>query len=158
MRRHSRPSAPAATRRPGLTCSSASTAVSRAFSACSALASPTASSLTTARHVSFLAPAAKASVEKVSAAESGAGVTVATMQVRELPPRLSCSKKVRRESRYGTCTAPPPRRCRSTSAPMTRPSTASERLMARASVSAPPVAPLRPTRSEPAKSMRLSLE
>lgn len=40
-----------------------------------------------------LAPAANKSVECVSWAQSSAGDTLAMMQLRELPPKLSCSEQ-----------------------------------------------------------------
>ena len=65
------------------------------------------------------------------------------MSVRELPPRLSMSSRVRMQSRAGTC----PPRFGLPSTLMHLPSTSRLRLMAMASEGSPPVSESAPARS-----------
>lgn len=68
--------------------------LSRAFSTCSCPISPTPSSFTTALFFTCLARRAKSSVLDVSATHDTAGLMLAIITVRALPPSESCSRRV----------------------------------------------------------------
>ena len=89
-------------------------------------------------------------MDNVSSRLSRSSLTVAMMQVLARPPNESCNRRVRRDSRYGTCVLP------STSALITRPNVSKLWLMAPASRARLFSAPLRPMLSLPAKSTRFS--
>mmetsp|Transcript_12635 Transcript_12635/g.40371 ORF Transcript_12635/g.40371 Transcript_12635/m.40371 type:complete len:297 (-) Transcript_12635:1105-1995(-) len=96
--------------------------------------------------------AANCSENRVSWAVLSDGGTVKIITVRELPPSTGCSMCVSLLLRYGTC------RLRSllSSASITSPSAASDRLMCLASSSRDPSTPDLFTRSDPARSTRYS--
>ena len=97
------------------------------------------------------ARAANLSVERVSVTSASAGETQTMRHVLQLPPRLCCSSRVSTESRNGTKRRVAPR-CfsfDSVSAAITLPSASRDVLIFCASASAAPLAPERPTSSEP---------
>mmetsp|Transcript_52670 Transcript_52670/g.146234 ORF Transcript_52670/g.146234 Transcript_52670/m.146234 type:complete len:205 (+) Transcript_52670:1499-2113(+) len=111
------------------------------------------SSLMRASFLIFLARLANLRVDSDSTIASNAGDIMAIMVVRQLPPRESSRMRVSFESRYGMWLRPRG----SVSAAMTLPRALSDWLIFFDSSSRWPVAPLRRTRSEPARSTRFSL-
>mmetsp|Transcript_62364 Transcript_62364/g.167307 ORF Transcript_62364/g.167307 Transcript_62364/m.167307 type:complete len:202 (+) Transcript_62364:376-981(+) len=111
------------------------------------------SSLTRAWFLMFLARLANLSVDSDSGKASSAGEIMAIIVVLQLPPRLSSSMRVSFESRYGMCILPRA----SVSAAITLPSADSDWLIFLLSSRRRPVAPVSRTRSDPARSTRLSL-
>mmetsp|Transcript_6228 Transcript_6228/g.16059 ORF Transcript_6228/g.16059 Transcript_6228/m.16059 type:complete len:224 (+) Transcript_6228:1672-2343(+) len=112
-----------------------------------------ASSLTTANVWIRLAVSAYRSVESDSSTESSEGEIVAIITVFELPPRFSFNSHVSTESRYGmneSFTFLPT--AMSARFEMTRPSVERDLLIDPPSRSRSPSAPVRHTRSDPARS------
>ena len=109
-------------------------------------------SFTVGRFVMRFARSPKRSVERVSVMLYAAGETVMIKDVFEFPPRESERRRVRTESRYGTC------RLRVVSAMMTLPSALSDLLIVCASFIVCPVAAVFFTISEPARSMSTSFD
>ena len=106
---------------------------------------------TTALFLMKRAREAYLSVLRVSSRSASLGETHASITVRELPPRLSCSNRVSFESRYGTC-------CWfSQSALITLPSARRPLLIWMPSFSRSPLAPVRFARSDPARSTKCIL-
>ena len=111
------------------------------------------SSLTRASFLMFLARFANLSVDVDSTNASSAGEIIAIIVVLQLPPNESSKMRVSFESRYGMCWRPRA----SVSAAMTLPSAERDWLIFFVSSRRCPVAPVRRTRSDPARSTRLSL-
>mmetsp|Transcript_44702 Transcript_44702/g.85462 ORF Transcript_44702/g.85462 Transcript_44702/m.85462 type:complete len:263 (-) Transcript_44702:187-975(-) len=104
----------------------------------------------------FLARLAYLRVLRDSSRQCLAGEMLAIMVVRQLPPKESLSRRVSLESRNGTY-APLPPTARSPRALMQFPSASKERLMLAPSIMRMPWFLVLAARSEPAKSIRLSL-
>mmetsp|Transcript_52413 Transcript_52413/g.119530 ORF Transcript_52413/g.119530 Transcript_52413/m.119530 type:complete len:235 (+) Transcript_52413:105-809(+) len=111
----------------------------------------------TARHL-----LAKLSVQMVSPTWAGVGATLQIMSTLDFPAKLSWSKKVSLELRYGTCTFGPAPPALELSAPAlwwpkaftTSPSAESDLLICWASLRRSPSAWVLATRSEPARSTK----
>eukprot|EP00162_Nutomonas_longa_P014087 comp21826_c0_seq1/m.49189 comp21826_c0_seq1/g.49189 ORF comp21826_c0_seq1/g.49189 comp21826_c0_seq1/m.49189 type:complete len:328 (-) comp21826_c0_seq1:586-1569(-) len=110
-------------------------------------------SLTTGLFLTFFARVAKRRVEMDSSPCWKCGVMLQITAVREFPPSEGCSSLVRLESLKGTWPPLPSERREMTCARVS-----SEVLMFAASLSPMPVTLDSPTRSEPARSTRLSTE
>mmetsp|Transcript_8589 Transcript_8589/g.38720 ORF Transcript_8589/g.38720 Transcript_8589/m.38720 type:complete len:254 (-) Transcript_8589:1049-1810(-) len=112
-------------------------------------------SLTVALLHTRLALTANRRVLWVSSACAAAGVTLHTMAVLELPPSAGCRIRVSFESRNGMCEPLPS--APSVSLLMTMPRFRRDLLMLAPSFMRIPSAPVLSTRSDPARSTRLSL-
>mmetsp|Transcript_17536 Transcript_17536/g.61646 ORF Transcript_17536/g.61646 Transcript_17536/m.61646 type:complete len:237 (+) Transcript_17536:479-1189(+) len=115
------------------------------------------SSFTTAELTMVLARSRYCSVDSDCSKLTAAGDTVAIIIVLLLPPRLSLSRRVSTELRYGTNDARRPCASGVDSALITAPSALRLRLMVLASLSRSPLTPAVLARSLPARSTRLIL-